>query len=63
MGIGDEHLFDELHAVANEVIDFCVNNNAEIELCDLAMEIEQPELIRRCLNDQNYRRVLLYVKT
>lgn len=27
------------------------------------MEIEQPEYIKKCLNDQNYKRVLLYIKT
>lgn len=59
----DGSIFDELNTVSMEAIEYCANNNAEIELCDLAMEIEQPEHIKRCLNEQNYKRVLLYVKT
>ena len=50
---------DRLLKLIYSVIDFDMRHNAEIQACDLLMEIDQLDLLR--MDQSNYMRVCLYL--
>jgi len=52
---------EELLALAKEMVQFYMADNAEAEACDLLMEIEQVELLVNYVEKDNFQRVCLYL--
>eukprot|EP01113_Clastostelium_recurvatum_P033314 TRINITY_DN438_c0_g1_i4.p1 TRINITY_DN438_c0_g1~~TRINITY_DN438_c0_g1_i4.p1 ORF type:complete len:922 (-),score=259.73 TRINITY_DN438_c0_g1_i4:160-2925(-) len=52
---------DDLNAIVNEIVPFCVEHNAEYEAVDLLLEVERPEAIKQYIDENNYQRVCLYL--
>eukprot|EP00049_Salpingoeca_infusionum_P009476 m.159972 g.159972 ORF g.159972 m.159972 type:complete len:894 (-) comp14344_c0_seq1:1687-4368(-) len=52
---------DNLVDLANEIVPYCVQNNAEPDACDLLMEIERMDLLEAHVDESCYDRVCLYL--
>jgi hypothetical protein len=55
--------FDDLHALAREIVPFNMAHNAEADACDLLMELERIGDIVAHVDKTNYARVCLYLTT
>lgn len=53
--------FDSLLPLVNMVIDFDGKHHAEIQACDLLMEIDQLDLLEEHITKDTYQRICLYL--
>ena len=51
----------ELIDLAKVIIPYDMEHNAEIDACDLAMEIERLDLLEEYVDKNTYQRVCLYL--
>ncbi|XP_057297932.1 26S proteasome non-ATPase regulatory subunit 2-like [Hydractinia symbiolongicarpus] len=54
---------EDLIKLAKEIIPYDMKHNAEIDACDLAMEIERLDLLQIYVDKSTYQRVCLYLKS
>eukprot|EP00795_Rhopilema_esculentum_P012677 gene12677-3387_t len=59
--IGSEKSIDDLIGLAKVIIPYDMQHNAEIDACDLAMEIERLDLLEEYVDKNTYNRVCLYL--
>lgn len=52
---------DKLLPLVRDVISFDMKHSAEIQACDLLMEIDKLDLLTQHMEDSNYPRVCLYL--
>uniref|UniRef100_T2MDL8 26S proteasome non-ATPase regulatory subunit 2 n=1 Tax=Hydra vulgaris TaxID=6087 RepID=T2MDL8_HYDVU len=52
---------EDLLQLADDIIPYDMKHNAEIDACDLAMEIEQLELLKKHVDKTTFQRVCLYL--
>ena len=52
---------DDLIGLAKIIIPYDMQHNAEIDACDLAMEIERLDLLEEYVDKNTYNRVCLYL--
>lgn len=52
---------DDLIALANDIIPYDMKHNAEIDACDLSMEIERLDLLEKYVDKSTFQRVCLYL--
>ena len=52
---------DELLPLVESIIKFDMKHNAEIQACDLLMEIDRLDLLETHMDETNYPRVCLYL--
>ena len=52
---------EDLLKLANDIIPYDMEHNAEIDACDLAMEIERLDLLLKYADKSTYPRVCLYL--
>lgn len=52
---------DELLQLVESIVGFDMRHNAEIQACDLLMEIDQLSLLDKHMDQTNYARVCLYL--
>ena len=55
--------YDDLYALAKEIVPFDMQHNAEADACDLLMELERIHHIVEHVDKANYQRVCLYLST
>eukprot|EP00112_Aurelia_sp_Birch-Aquarium-sp1_P012638 Seg2658.4 transcript_id=Seg2658.4/GoldUCD/mRNA.D3Y31 product="26S proteasome non-ATPase regulatory subunit 2" protein_id=Seg2658.4/GoldUCD/D3Y31 len=58
---GSEQAMPELIDLAKVIIPYDMEHNAEIDACDLAMEIERLDLLEEYVDKNTYKRVCLYL--
>jgi 26S proteasome regulatory subunit N1 len=58
---GEGAKLDDLMALAEEIVPYCVTHNAEADACDLLMEIERMDLLEQHVDSKCYDRVCLYL--
>lgn len=58
---GEAAKLDDLMALAEEIVPYCVTHNAEADACDLLMEIERMDLLEQHVDSKCYDRVCLYL--
>ena len=58
---GSEQAMPELIDLAKVIIPYDMEHNAEIDACDLAMEIERLDLLEEYVDKNTYQRVCLYL--
>eukprot|EP00043_Microstomoeca_roanoka_P020805 m.254068 g.254068 ORF g.254068 m.254068 type:complete len:897 (+) comp17677_c0_seq1:221-2911(+) len=51
----------DLEKLAEEIVPYCLKNNAEPDACDLLMEIERLDMLAPHVDDSSYDRVCLYL--
>lgn len=52
---------EALLPLVRDVVDFDMKHSAEIQACDLLMEIDQLDLLTKHMDHSNYPRVCLYL--
>jgi len=52
---------EDLITLSNEIIPYDMKHNAEIDACDLAMEIERLDLLEKYVDKSTFQRVCLYL--
>ena len=52
---------DDLVLLAQEIVPYNMNHNAEAEACDLLMEVERLDLLDKHVDEASYPRVCLYL--
>ena len=52
---------EDLIKLSNEIIPYDMKHNAEIDACDLAMEIERLDLLEKYVDKSTFQRVCLYL--
>lgn len=57
----EEGKVEDLMKLANEIIPYDMKHNAEIDACDLAMEIERLDLLETYVDKSTFKRVCLYL--
>ncbi|XP_024941702.1 26S proteasome non-ATPase regulatory subunit 2 [Cephus cinctus] len=57
----EDEMKEKLLPLVKSIIEFDMQHNAEIQACDLCMEIDQLDLLDDHLNDTNFGRVCLYL--
>ena len=59
--VATEKSVDDLIGLAKVIIPYDMQHNAEIDACDLAMEIERLDLLENYVDANTYNRVCLYL--
>jgi len=54
---------EDLIALANDIIPYDMKHNAEIDACDLSMEIERLDLLEKYVDKSTFQRVCLYLNS
>ena len=52
---------EDLIKLASDIIPYDMKHNAEIDACDLSMEIERLDLLERYVDESTFQRVCLYL--
>ena len=59
--VGTDKSVDDLIGLAKVIIPYDMQHNAEIDACDLAMEIERLDLLEEYVDKNTFNRVCLYL--
>ena len=57
----EEGKTEDLVKLSHEIIPYDMKHNAEIDACDLAMEIERLDLLEKYVDKSTFQRVCLYL--
>lgn len=52
---------DDLHELVNQLVPYFMENNAEHDAIDLLIEVDIPEKLVECVNEDNFKRVVEYL--